>query len=699
MASNDVSPLAHDSSLDDNLLDLQSLTELPAADPMVAMTETAGNLGVDQDPLADAVPSDASDVGSEPLEDEEGESVMDRLHRPWSMRKAFMGMGAFSISVIVHVILLVVMGLMVLEDATNAAVQTIVSVLEERPEDAPVEVELDKRIEVVDQQTMAVFSTAATLGASGPVSPAAGSVTLDQTIVEKTESNTNITIDAPTIGLPDSMGLIEAVPDGEVKGEPRAIVSDYQQAFDAITQELVWMLDKSPVLVVWVFDQSESMKDDQREIRERIANVYNQLGIVGTSNSDALMTSVVSYGAKYAVHSTKGPTSNREEIVRAIDAVPIDPSGEEMMCQAVGETITRHRQFAARGRQMALILVTDESGNRDNNEQYLEAAIKEAKSANCRIYVLGREAVFGYPYAYMSYQHPQTRRVHWLQIDRGPETAFPEQLQTNGFHRRYDAFSSGFGPYEEARLARETNGVFFMLPSVETNLVAAEKHKYDLEALRPFRPDLRAKREVLTDRDQSPLRMLIWKVISDLNPYNPAVRDIVELRTEFPITPAEFVTEARRNQQKAIVLLKYMAEAEKVLGNGRRMREQEVDPRWQANYDLIFAQLVGYQARIYEYGAALEEFLRKPQTAPPVKGNLRLVHWDIGGQKQLRTEECKPYADRATSLLQAVKDDFPGTPWAARAEYELRRGFGVNIHPDYHEPYVEVPNAMPLPKL
>ena len=61
------------------------------------------------------------------------------------------------------------------------------------------------------------------------------------------------------------------------------------------------------------------------------------------------------------------------------------------------------------------------------------------KQRKCKIYTLGRESVFGYPYAHMRYVHPQTKRPHWLRIDRGPETGFVEQLQTNGFRRRYDA--------------------------------------------------------------------------------------------------------------------------------------------------------------------------------------------------------------------------------------------------------------------
>jgi hypothetical protein len=648
-------------------------TEAVAAAPVTPLaTEPASEV---------AVP-DASEEDDDEYEDEEPS----RLRR-FSLRNLLQGIGACGFSMIIHVVALVVLALMTFDTAVDAVSQLIVaSAPQDETEDPPVEIELQEEIEVVNEQTVSVFSAAPAVGIAGGGPVAAGSPTLDMTLVEKAET-TEVHIDAPTIGMLDSTVLVEAVPDGEVKGEPRDIVDSYQTAMDRITQELVWMLDKSPVLVVWCFDQSESMKDDQQELRNRVANVYNQLGIAGKSNSDALLTAVTSYGNGFIDHTQRKPTSNGEEIRKAIDAVPIDATGEEMMCQAVGQTITIYREAARRGRQMAMILVTDESGNRDNNDRFLEQAIGTAKAANCKLYVLGRESVFGYPYAYIRWQHPETKHIHWLQIDRGPETAFPEQLQTDGFRRRHDAFSSGFGPYEQTRMARETNGVFFMLPSVETNLVGAEKHQYELEAMRPYRPDLRSRQEVFVDRDKYPLRSLIWKVISDLNPHNPSARGAVEMRVEFSLDRAEFAQQVRQEQQKAKMHLQYMAEAEKALAAGKKLRDQEVEPRWRANYDVIYAQLVAYQARMYEYGVALEVILREPKTAPLMRGTDRLVHWDIGTVKQTRTEESKPYIDRATDLFKEIQETHPGTPWAARAAWEIRRGFGVDLHPDYENPY------------
>jgi len=91
-----------------------------------------------------------------------------------------------------------------------------------------------------------------------------------------------------------------------------------------------------------------------------------------------------------------------DKIRAAMDEVPVDSSGLEMQCQAVGYAIANHRSYVTAGRrQMMLILVTDESGNPGENMQLLENTITEAKTARCPIYVMGREAVFGYPFAHM----------------------------------------------------------------------------------------------------------------------------------------------------------------------------------------------------------------------------------------------------------------------------------------------------------
>ena len=395
------------------------------------------------------------------------------------------------VSAVVHMVVLIALAFVMFDPKKAEMIAEVVaSVMEEPDKQDELKVELENQLVEVTERTEQTFSTSMVVGSVGASGPQAlvAAPTMDSALLEQAV-NSDVSVEGIFIDVPSSKKLIVEAPDGQI-GEARAVVDSYQEAMDRLTQEILWMLDKGPVLVVWAFDQSESMKDDQKEIRDRIEHVYNQLGLVTKSNENALETAVVSYGANYLVHTRK-PTHVREDIQAAIDSVPLDTTGEEMMCTAVLQTIHDHRAYAARtGRQMALIVVTDESGNRIDNDTKVEMAVNEAKAGRCKIYVLGREAVFGYPYVYIRWIHPQTKNHHWIRIDRGPETAFVEQLQTDGFHRRYDAHPSGFGPYECTRLGRETGGIFFMLPSLETNLVHGQKRNYNMDCAVLPRPAL-----------------------------------------------------------------------------------------------------------------------------------------------------------------------------------------------------------------
>jgi len=489
------------------------------------------------------------------------------------------GISSFGVSLLFHLAAMIVLAYLTVPPLARPDLATVEAAFSPMIEDEPVEVELDENISLVQNQSLALFSAAPSVGESADLQGSAGPPQLDAQVLEQTRAEVQVgelTIEHPLASAPTFERLVEAVPDGEFKGEPRAIIDNYQQAMDRIAQELMWKMDRGPVVVIWLFDQSESMKDDQQEIRDRVYNVYAQLGLLGRDRRGWLTTAVVSYGAGYQSH-TRLPTGDIEEIRSAIAAVPEDSSGREMMCQAVAQAIAQHQDYARSTKhQMVLILVSDESGEREDNRQYLETAIAEAKAARCTIYVLGREAVFGYPLAYMRWEHPQTHDIHWLPVDRGPESAFVEQLQVDGFRRRYDAFPSGFGPYEQCRLARETGGVFFMLPSLESSLVRGEKRAYELEIMRPYRPDLRAREELLRERDRYPLRSIMWQCIYELDPLQrPELSSQIEMRVHFSPSFEQFVRQAREEQVKAKNYLVYLARVQRALEKGVHHREQE----------------------------------------------------------------------------------------------------------------------------
>jgi hypothetical protein len=114
----------------------------------------------------------------------------------------------------------------------------------------------------------------------------------------------------------------------------------------------------------------------------------------------------------------------------------------------------------------------------------------------------------------------------------------------------------------------------------------------------------------------------------------------------------------------------------------------------------MMAQIVAYQARAYEYGAFLEGFINSPQTFPITKPpNLTLNHFHIRTKKPVATKDSIPYIEKSNELFKIVQQNHPGTPWAARAEWELKRGFGIDITPVYYGPPSNKTPTIPVPKL
>lgn len=645
-----------------------------------------------------ASPKEKIKAVSAPLAEPEEE--YEDLSAGFRLRRWLRGSAAMFVSAAVHLVGVIALSFLVVDPQVIQEMHEVVAQALEQTEIKEMQViELEKQLTEVAEQTSQVFSSSPIIGEAGASGPQGmvAAPTMDKSLYEQVV-NSDVNIEGIFIDTPSSKQLIVEAPDGMI-GDARAVVDSYQEALDQLTQEILWMLDKGKVLVVWNFDQSESMKNDQKEIRERIEHVYQELGLLKRGQDDSLETAITSYGKEWLNH-TRRPSHDMTEIRQAIQEVPNDPSGLEMMCSAITQSITVYQPYCLRtDRQMALIVLTDESGDRKDNDTQLERALAVAKAARCKLYVLGREAIFGYPYAHVRWIQPVTGHEHWIPIDRGPETAFAEQLQTDGFHRRYDAHPSGFGPFECSRLGRETGGIFFMLPSLETDLVRGEKRKYALEAMRRYLPDLRSRLEVKSEIDQSELRTMLEKVVYDLNPYEPEIAKIIEMRVRFSPDYPSFKQQAIIEQAKAIIYLEYLGRVEKTIGKMEKQRREETSPRWQANYDLMYAQVIAYQARMYEYGAYLEEFIRNPKIVPLNKApNLHLAAWDITTrQKTITGDKIKSHVDRATAMFHAIQETHAGTPWAARAESELKRGYGVELIEIYHGPPPVIPPGTPIP--
>ena len=570
-------------------------------------------------------------------------------------------------------------------------------------------------------------STTMNVIAGGVVSQNVGSsgvAVMAQAKVDQSESlkePTDIRVNAGDIDVPGLNMLGNDLGEGQVAGDAGRLVEGYGAALGQISQELIRLMRESKVMVVWLFDESDSMRDDQREIREKFMKIYEELGIAEKQDvklkekkkqekDEILLTSIISYGEGFHEHM-KEPSADVTKIRQAIDDLQTDESGKENTCQAITQAIEKYRQLANRQkRKLAIIVVSDESG--DDGEK-VEETIDRAKKANSPVYLMGRYSVFGYPYLRTDWRDPTTGLVFHPLINRGPETAMPELLQFDGFHERWDYDSAGFGPYEQSRIARETGGIFFLLPSAEDTITRDRSQndlKYELLDMKEYLPSLGPRSGYLKDRQASRFRNAQWEVIQALNPH---IKSDMRIDTwHYPVEQAKFIEFASTQIPKALTDMALLNDAVKLLESVRPLRAKEASSRWRANYDLIYAQCLAFRVRLFQYLLAIDAHKksnRQPQESTNgVKNNMwwvwrnpKMLEPDAEQIKQTKVdvEELKKQEQKARDAYQLVIATHPRTPWARRAERDLNDGFGIEFKERFHDPrYFDLASKVKVPK-
>ena len=647
------------------------------------------------------------------------------------MRELLKNAPSILVSFVVHAVVLIVLVMIpVMIPAMTPDVMLESIFTEELPKDQ-MEQELDldtkpaESLNVIAGGTPSTAVGAAAQSASTPVD------------VQKAKVLNEATVDAPRV---EAMQLTDEVltaelGEGEVTGEVGAMVEGYGQAMGIITQEIMRMMRQQKVLVIWMFDESGSLEDDRKEIRENYMRVYNELGIAVKQDkdlrkkSDQMLTAVTSYGQAVHYH-TRQPESDPERIKAAIDRVPVDESGEENMCRSVAAVLQKHSRYTMGGkRKIAVIIVSDESGD---DGDYVEDAVAAAKATKAPIYVMGRESMFGYPTARQRWVYKDEEKDieehFWLPIRRGPETAYPECLQWDGLHARWDGQAAGFGPYEQVRMARETGGIFFVLPGNEKNLVGRDvnqKRKYDFLAIREYTPLLLSRLKYQQDRATSPFRQTLWNVIVRLNPMNNKLLfethdpELNIRREHFPIELAGFQQEAGRQVIRAAKAMLLINEQLGRLDAVKSLRAAESSQRWRAGYDLAYAQLHLFRLRLYQYLLNMDAHVNNMPKPKNEKSNVWSFHrsrktlvpdepqfqrldkaFNLGIEHDDYIAMVAAEEKLTTELLDQVIKEHPGTPWAYRADREKRDGFGFGIRDHLYDPKgVRNQIARNLPKL
>ena len=496
-----------------------------------------------------------------------------------------------------------------------------------------------------------------------------------------------------------------------VQGDSSVGTTGAVGALDRITHEIMTSVELQPTLVVWLFDQSGSLRKERKKILSRFYDIYDELGVIEASKNPAfkrhkdkpLLTSVVGFG-KSSHLLTEKPTDNIDEIINAVEAIQDDSSGEENVFQSVimcAEKFRTYRTARNGGRNVMIVVFTDESGD---DIDKLDNAINLCRKLAMPIYVVGRPAPFGRQQAYVKWIDPDPdfdQRPQLVPVRLGPESLLPERLKLR-FARSGggdDFLDSGYGPYGLTRLCYETGGLYFAahpnrhegrsISRGETsNLAAHFSTFFNTDVMRKYQPDYLSTQEYMHRLRSNPARGAL--VAAAEYSWTQPIEDI---RTRFPkrdeASLARILSLAQRN---AAIRQPRIDQICQTLKAGERGRAALESLRWKAGYDLAMGRALASKARTDGYNAMLAK-IKQGATFTKEKNNT----WILVAESEFANTSLESIAKKAQMYLDRVMEEHPDTPWALLASRELKVPLGWRWEEGYTymPPVVEVNNNNP----
>ena len=224
-----------------------------------------------------------------------------------------------------------------------------------------------------------------------------------------------------------------------VKGAAGEGTTGAAGAIDRITHEILLSMEERKTLVVWLFDQTESLIPQRQAIRERFVKIYQELGVVESSGNEAfakhdnkpLLSAIVGFGNSVKIMTDK-PTDSLTELKKAVADLPKDDSGTENVFTAIFEAAKRYASFRYSSgdktsgdkpnpeRNVMIVVFTDEAGSDVSKS---EETIRMCRRWAMPVYVIGVPAPFGRQEAKMKWVDPDPRynqEPRWGLVEQGP---------------------------------------------------------------------------------------------------------------------------------------------------------------------------------------------------------------------------------------------------------------------------------------
>jgi len=595
---------------------------------------------------------------------------------------------AWAVSLTIHVIVLLGLALAGLGDPPKAVRN--VTVIE-----APLAA--DEEVELVPQEMAVAEDPAEAEGAESERSDAVAqslAPTLAEISVVPVEAEPDAVVDVQldlVHELPTAQQIDAAV---VVKGAVGVGTTGAVGAVDLLTAEIAASLAQRPTVVCWVFDQSVSLSAQRRQIADRLDRVFDELGANRSSGRRPDLTNiVVAFGQSVSVITPK-PTDEVDDVVKAIEAIPVDESGAEMTFTAIKRTAEAARIYRTSSpkRNVMIVVFTDEVGN---DQDKADDTTKLCAMLGIPVYVVGVPAPFGLAEVrmkYVEFDPKYDQEEQWVVIEQGPETFYPEVVRVRSGRFADEAIDSGFGPFSLSKLCADTGGIYFRVHAnsgargrvtdeMTAPLSSRLRYFFDPDVMRAYQPDYvsqaKLKEEITRNKAKQALVEAARKTV---------VEPMESPQTVFPRTDEGALKKLLGDAQKAAARLQPKLDAlYELLKTGVADREKIREKRWQAGYDLALGRVLAVKVRTDAYNLMLAQASLGMNFKNP-----RSDTWKLEPSDRVQVGSAtEKLATQATELLTRVIDDHPGTPWALLAAEELRTPLGY----EWTETFTDVGNS------
>lgn len=484
--------------------------------------------------------------------------------------------------------------------------------------------------------------------------------------------------------------VFDALPTGKelsdslmVKGDVGVGATGASGAVDRLTLEIIASLEQRPTVVCWVFDQSVSLAGQRKDIAARLARVSEEIDMSAAARVNEMFNLVFAYGQR-VTPVIPLPTQKLDDVVSAIQAIPIDESGVEMTFTAIATAAQRAAvaRLSPAKRNVMIIAFTDEAGA---DQQHTDAVSAYCIRNQMRVFVIGVPAPFGQQQVKMKFvefdpQYADTEE--WAVVEQGPESRYPEVVRVRPKYAPDEAIDSGFGPFSLSKLCAETGGIYFAVHAnraargrvsddATAPMSSGLKYFFDPQVMKEYRPDYQSQATIerMLAANRAKRALVDAARASEINPMESPVM----------IFPREddgkLVNLLSDAQKKAAVLQPKIDALYSLLAAGLPDREKIKEKRWQAGYDLALGRVLALKVRTDAYNIVLAQAKTGMKFKNPKNDTWRLRPSNDVSQVGSQTERL---AKQATELLRRVVAEHPGTPWAQMATDELQTPLGYS---------------------